>query len=78
MLLKVAPDPQGIPTPQTKTPEQLKQDGMDGMDYHFNTHLQEKPDKRGKSKSLSLNAWTVNETEDIDRLLSQGFDYTTK
>jgi glycerophosphoryl diester phosphodiesterase len=51
---------------------------MDGMDYHFNT-FKKNPNwiSEAKAKSLSLNAWTVNETEDIDRLLSQGFDYIT-
>jgi glycerophosphoryl diester phosphodiesterase len=81
MLLKVKEvDPQANTQYLTgnKTPEQLKQDGIDGMDYHFNA-FKKNPNwiSEAKAKSLSLNAWTVNETEDIDRLLSQGFDYIT-
>jgi glycerophosphoryl diester phosphodiesterase len=81
MLLKVKEvDPQANTQYLTgnKTPEQLKQDGIDGMDYHFNA-FKKNPNwiSEAKAKNLSLNAWTVNETEDIDRLLSQAFDYIT-
>lgn len=81
MLLKIKQvDPQANTQYLTgnKTPEQLKQDGIDGLDYHFNA-FKKNPDwiSEAKTKKLTLNAWTVNETEAIDRLLSQDFDYIT-
>lgn len=81
MLLKIKEvDPQANTQYLTgnKTPEQLKQDGIDGLDYHFNT-FKKNPDwiTEAKAVNLSLNAWTVNNTEDIDRLLSQDFNYIT-
>lgn len=62
----------------TKTPEQLKTDGVDGADYHYNA-FKKNPDWIASSKSLgrTLNAWTANDIVDIDRLLNQKFDYIT-
>ena len=81
MLLKIKTvDPQANTQylSGNKTPEQLKQDGIDGLDYHFNA-FKKNPAwiDEAKAENLTLNAWTVNEAEDIDRLLSQNFDYIT-
>lgn len=61
-----------------KTPEQLKTDGVNGADYHFSA-FKKNPDWIISSKNLdlTLNAWTANEIEDIDRLLNQNFDFIT-
>lgn len=61
-----------------KTPEQLKADGISGADYYF-TVFQTQPDwaQSAKQNNITLNAWTVNEATDMDRLINQGFDFIT-
>jgi glycerophosphoryl diester phosphodiesterase len=61
-----------------KTPDELKADGIGGADYYF-TVFQIHPDwvDRAKQLNIRLNAWTVNNANDMDRLLGQGFDYIT-
>lgn len=81
MLLKIKEVDPGANTQYlagNKSPEQLKQDGIDGLDYHFNA-FKKNPDwiTEAKAVNLTLNAWTVNDTEDIERLLSQNFNYIT-
>lgn len=62
----------------TKTPSELKQDGMSGLDYHYSV-FQKNPDWIAQSKAhkLALNAWTVNKAEDMDWFLERQFDYIT-
>lgn len=62
----------------TKTPSELKQDGMSGLDYHFSV-FQKNPDwiTASKAYKLALNAWTVNKAEDMDWFLERQFDYIT-
>ena len=61
-----------------KTPAELKADGISGADYHISVY-REKPEwiQQLKENGLILNAWTVNTAEDMDWLLSQGFDFIT-
>lgn len=61
-----------------RTPEQLKEDGIDGADYHFSV-FKKNPDwvARAKKAGIVLNAWTVNAQEDMQWLLDQQFDYIT-
>jgi glycerophosphoryl diester phosphodiesterase len=61
-----------------KTPEQVKADGISGIDYHYSV-FKEHPEwiTAAKQNGLQLNAWTVNETADMDWLLEQGFDFIT-
>ncbi len=61
-----------------KAPEQLKADGIDGADYHFNT-FKKHPEwiESAKKLGIVLNAWTVNDPADMDWLLEEGFDYIT-
>lgn len=61
-----------------KTPAELKADGMSGADYHINVY-REHPEwiTQLKENGMILNAWTVNTAEDMDWLLSQGFDFIT-
>lgn len=61
-----------------KSPEALKADGIDGADYHFKV-FKKHPEWIGSAKKLgiTLNAWTVNDPEDMDWLLAEGFDYIT-
>ena len=60
------------------TPEQLKADGIRGADYHIsvykkNTEWIESAHKNG----IVLNAWTVNDTTDMQWLMDKGFQYIT-
>ena len=59
-------------------PEQLKKDKMDGLDYHFSV-FKKQPGWIGQAKKdkLKLNAWTVNDAEEMKLLLDQGFDFIT-
>lgn len=61
-----------------KTPAQLKAGGITGADYHFSV-FQKNPEwiPQAKAQGVVLNAWTVNRRNDMEWLLSNGFDYIT-
>jgi len=61
-----------------KTPEQLKQDGIQGADYHYSV-FQKHPDwiESAKKNNITLNAWTVNEEKDMNWFLENHFDFIT-
>jgi glycerophosphoryl diester phosphodiesterase len=61
-----------------KTPEQVKADGITGIDYHYSV-FREHPEWIADAKKfgLQLNAWTVNEAADMDWLMDKGFDFIT-
>ena len=61
-----------------KAPEQLKQDGIKGADYHY-TVFQKHPEwiQSAKDNNIDLNAWTVNEQKTMIWLLANGFNYIT-
>jgi glycerophosphoryl diester phosphodiesterase len=61
-----------------KSPEELKADGINGIDYHFamyDAHADWA--ERAKKEKLALNAWTVNDPVIMDKLLNLGFDFIT-
>ncbi|MGB5417279.1 family 16 glycosylhydrolase [Algibacter sp.] len=62
----------------SKTPKQLKEDGIKGLDY-LTYKFKNRPEwiSEAKENGLILNSWTANETEDIDWLLANNFDYIT-
>jgi len=62
----------------SKSPEQLKADGISGLDYLIRK-LKKRPQwiSSAKEKGLILNAWTANKAEDIDWLIANDFDYIT-
>ncbi len=62
----------------TKTPQQLKDDGISGLDYYMDA-FKKNPDwiKSAKDLGLSLNAWTVDKQDDMDWLLANEFDFIT-
>ncbi len=62
----------------SKSPEELKADGISGFDYEIKI-LKEQPEwiQTAKDLGLTLNAWTANKQEDLDWLLANGFDYIT-
>ena len=61
-----------------KSPDEVHADGISGIDYHYLV-FRKHPRwiEQAKENGLALNAWTVNKASDMDRLLSQGFDYIT-
>lgn len=61
-----------------KSPEELRAEGIQGADYHFSV-FQKHPEwiEQAKKNGIALNAWTVNDATDMDRLLAQGFEYIT-
>jgi len=61
-----------------KTPAELKEVGFFGFDYNLNV-LKKNPHwiKEAKDLGLTVNAWTVNEKEDMEWLLKEGADFIT-
>jgi glycerophosphoryl diester phosphodiesterase len=61
-----------------KSPDELNADGISGADYHFSV-FRNKPEwiASAKKNGLQLNAWTVNNADDMDWLLQNGFDQIT-
>jgi len=62
----------------SKSPQELQQDGIGGLDYHFSVfrnHPQWADEAR--KMGLTLNAWTVNQLEEQRFFLDQRFTYLT-
>lgn len=61
-----------------KTPDEVKQDGITGLDYNYSVY-QKNPlyIEQSKSLGLQLNAWTVNKKEQMEWLLTNGFQFIT-
>lgn len=59
-------------------PEQLKADGITGADYNL-TVFKKHPEwiKSAKKNKIILNAWTVNDEQDMKWLLSNKFEFIT-
>lgn len=59
-------------------PLQAKEDGYSGLDYHYNMY-KEHPRwiKEAHGMGLTINAWTVNQEEEMMHLLDQGVEYIT-
>lgn len=59
-------------------PNQLKADGMTGLDYHYSV-FKKQPEwiDEAKRNDLVLNAWTVDKEADMKWLLEKGFDQIT-
>lgn len=61
-----------------KSLDELKEAGMDGIDYHFNEYFKDTElANKAKSVELSTNVWTVNKEEDLRKMLDQNVDYIT-
>ncbi len=61
-----------------KSLEQLKSDGVHGADYFFWSY-KDHPEliESAKQHNLTLNAWTVNESADMDWFIPYNFDFIT-
>lgn len=60
------------------SPQQIKNEGLDGIDYHYSI-FQKNPTWISDAKSLGLitNSWTVNDVAIYDELKKQGIDFVT-
>ncbi len=60
------------------SPEQIKKEGLDGMDYHYSV-FRKNPSWIAEAKTLGLitNSWTVNDPEIYEELKKQGIGFVT-
>lgn len=61
-----------------KSPEQVKADGISGLDCHFSV-FKDHPEwiESAKKNNIILGAWTVNDANDMDWLIANSFDFIT-
>ncbi|WP_264523600.1 glycerophosphodiester phosphodiesterase family protein [Flavobacterium sp. N502536] len=61
-----------------KSPKEVKADHINGVDYHYSV-FKKHPEwiKEAKAYNVILNAWTVNETADMDWIIDHKFNYIT-
>lgn len=61
-----------------KSPEQLKADGISGIDFYATTFKKQTEwIDNAKKNGLTLNAWTVNKVEDMEWFLANNFNFIT-
>lgn len=61
-----------------KSPEVAKQDGISGLDYHFNVFIKnEGYIEDAKKQKLILNSWTINTQDKMEWFLDKSFNYIT-
>lgn len=60
------------------SPQQIKAEGLDGIDYHYSV-FEKNPTWIAQANALGLitNSWTVNDIEVSNKLKSQGIDFIT-
>lgn len=60
------------------SPQQIKEEGLDGLDYHYSV-FQKNPTWISEANALGLitNSWTVNEVEIYNELKKQGVKFVT-
>ncbi|ROH97679.1 glycerophosphodiester phosphodiesterase family protein [Chryseobacterium daecheongense] len=60
------------------SPEQIKKEGLDGMDYHYSVFAKN-PTWISEAKALGLitNSWTVNDIAVYEQLKNQGIGFIT-
>jgi glycerophosphoryl diester phosphodiesterase len=61
-----------------KSPVQVKADGISGLDCHFSV-FKDHPEwiESAKENNIILGAWTVNDANEMDWLIANGFDFIT-
>ncbi|UUF12628.1 MULTISPECIES: glycerophosphodiester phosphodiesterase family protein [Flavobacterium] len=61
-----------------KSPKEVKADNINGVDYHYSV-FKKHPEwiKEAKENNIILNAWTVNEADDMDWIIANKFNYIT-
>lgn len=61
------------------SPQQLKLENLDGLDFHYKILLEKHPEWIAEARKLGLmtNSWTVNDIETYKKLKSMGIDFVT-
>lgn len=61
-----------------KAPEILKEEGITGLDYNLHV-LRRHPEwiNAARANNLAIGVWTVNQPQDLQWCLQQGFDFIT-
>ncbi len=60
------------------SPEKIKAKGLTGIDYYLKAFaLHRSWIKEAQEIGISVNVWTVNETQDMESFVAQGVDYLT-
>lgn len=77
-LIRLAPKAKVAYLNGELSPEQLKELGFSGLDYHYKV-MQDHPEwfKEAKDLGLTVNVWTVNDMELLKTLVAQGADFIT-
>ena len=77
-VLELQPDARVQYLNGDKSPIELKNDGVMGLDYHYSV-FKKHPEwiKEAKDNNVVLNAWTVDTAEDMKWLIENKFDYIT-
>jgi len=77
-IKKIAPDFKVQYLRGELSPKQIKDEGLDGIDYHYSI-FQKNPTWISEANALGLitNSWTVNEVEIYNELKKQGIGFIT-
>ena len=61
------------------SPQEIKNLGIDGVDYHYNVFLEKHQDWIEQANNLGVitNVWTVNDTEIYKKLYDAGVQFVT-
>ena len=61
------------------SPEQVKNTGLDGIDYHYSVFVEKHPEWISEAKKLGIitNVWTVNDEVIFNKLVEMGVDFVT-
>jgi glycerophosphoryl diester phosphodiesterase len=61
-----------------KSPKEVKSDRISGIDFHYSV-FQKHPEwiKEAKENNITLNVWTVNDSDIMDWIIENNFDYIT-
>lgn len=62
----------------SKSPDQLADKGINGVDYNHGVFaIHKKWYKQARKRGMSVNAWTVNDEKDMKKMLKMGVDMLT-
>lgn len=77
-IKKIAPDFKVQYLKGELSPQQIKEEGLDGLDYHYSV-FQKNPTWISEANALGLitNSWTVNDVETYNELKKQGVKFVT-
>ena len=61
------------------SPQEIKDLGIDGIDYHYSVFLEKNPTWISEARELGIitNTWTVNSPEVFEKLKTMGVDFVT-